>query len=321
MHLVLAGQPRLAAMLAAPRLEQLRQRISIIARLQPLDREETRQYILHRLSVAGWEAGKGLFTKQAMALITENAGGIPRNINNLCFNAMSLACAMKAKRIEADVVKEVISDLRLDLDVEEPSDGAEREARRGTNAANPSMTKSPWLGAWRLMVALPLGLLAFLGAGVTWRGVHSASLVDRQMVTSETSMASAGLPSTSDVAKDGSDAPEESEDIADTGRSSIVSMPTNPNLRSTSVEKEQSGLPRVVTVQPNQTMYRLCMEMLGRYDDATKTKIRKLNPGFINLTHITPGQRVVLPAREELRKKVSVSVPPVLAMPERASNR
>jgi len=324
MHLVLAGQPRLSEMLASPRLEQLRQRISIIARLRPFSEEETHLYIDHRLRVAGYGSDASLFTKQALALITENASGIPRNINNLCFNAMSLACAMKAKRIEADAVKEAISDLRLDLQIETPSEGMERNAKSESNVINLSTAESPWLGSWRLKVALPLGLLAFIGAGVAWRRTHSAPFVERPLFTSQASMTSATLPSPSVVTNVSSANPKqfaESESIADSGKSSTVSRPANSNLRSHSSDKDGSGLPRVVTVQPNQTMYQICMETLGRYDDATKTKIRELNPGFINLTQIRPGQRLVLPAREAVRRRILVSADLGRATPEQASSR
>src|SRR5262249_13912849 len=49
MHIVLSGQPQLAEKLASERLTQLRQRISIVARLAALTAGETRQYIEHRL--------------------------------------------------------------------------------------------------------------------------------------------------------------------------------------------------------------------------------------------------------------------------------
>jgi type II secretory pathway predicted ATPase ExeA len=113
MHLILAGQPLLAEKLASPRLTQLRQRISIIARLDPLCAEETRLYIDHRLGVAGYDFAKPLFTKQAQAMIASYAAGIPRNINNVCFNAMSLGCVTKQRTIDADVIREVIGDLDL----------------------------------------------------------------------------------------------------------------------------------------------------------------------------------------------------------------
>ena len=76
---------------------QLRQRISIIARLKPFTCEETQLYIDHRLRVAGYDFEKPMFTKQAQSMIAKYTGGIPRNINNVCFNAMSLKLRREAE--------------------------------------------------------------------------------------------------------------------------------------------------------------------------------------------------------------------------------
>ena len=53
LQIILAGQPRLAAKLAQPRLSQLRQRIAVLSHLEPFTVEETAMYIWHRLKVAG----------------------------------------------------------------------------------------------------------------------------------------------------------------------------------------------------------------------------------------------------------------------------
>jgi hypothetical protein len=112
MQIVLAGQPELADKLANPRMAQLRQRISLVSGLQPLSLEETNKYIQHRLRVAG-HRGEALFSPAALARITDFAAGIPRNINSLCFNSMSLGCALQQKVMDAATVEEVISDLDI----------------------------------------------------------------------------------------------------------------------------------------------------------------------------------------------------------------
>lgn len=119
LQIVLAGQPELADKLASRNLSQLRQRISLVSSLKPLSEEETRNYIQHRLRVAGYVGGN-LFTPQAMAETADFTQGIPRNINNLCFNAMSLACALREKTIDTGVVREVISDLDITQHVSQP---------------------------------------------------------------------------------------------------------------------------------------------------------------------------------------------------------
>lgn len=113
MQIVLVGQPQLGEKLASPRLLQLRQRMSIIARLQRLDREETSLYIAYRLRVAGYDFNNPLFSAEAEALIAKHSEGIPRNINNICFNALSLGCVERQKTIQTDVIREVLNDLAV----------------------------------------------------------------------------------------------------------------------------------------------------------------------------------------------------------------
>ena len=112
-HVVLAGQPQLADRLALPSMIQFRQRISIVARLSPFNAAETRAYIDHRLRVAGHQGWRPIFSDHAYALIAKHSQGIPRNINNLCFNAMSIGCALKQRTIGPSVIYEVLRDLDL----------------------------------------------------------------------------------------------------------------------------------------------------------------------------------------------------------------
>jgi general secretion pathway protein A len=112
LQIILAGQPELAEKLASPALGQLRQRIASISGMNPLTVEETGELIEHRLRVAGYR-GSSLFTAQAKALIAEISEGIPRNINNVCFNALSLSFAARQKMVDAAVVWEVADDLDI----------------------------------------------------------------------------------------------------------------------------------------------------------------------------------------------------------------
>jgi type II secretory pathway predicted ATPase ExeA len=112
-HVILSGQPQLAHTLTSDALLQFRQRISILARLAPFTPEETAAYIAYRLKVAGYSAAVPLFSADACAKIASHSQGIPRNINNLCFNAMCLACAMRHTSVDASILDEVIDDLDL----------------------------------------------------------------------------------------------------------------------------------------------------------------------------------------------------------------
>jgi len=113
MQIVLSGQLQLAERLSHPDLMQLRQRISIASRLHPFTRVEMMLYIHHRLNVAGY-SGAPLFNCDALDQIVAHSGGVPRNINNICFNALTLGYAKRQKQITGSIVSEVLADLDID---------------------------------------------------------------------------------------------------------------------------------------------------------------------------------------------------------------
>jgi general secretion pathway protein A len=112
LQIILSGQPELADKLASRHLAQLRQRVSVFSRLTPLSIDETRKYIEYRLSVAG-HSGPSPFSEEALLAIAHFSEGIPRNINNLCFNVLSLGCALRQRVVDLTLVDEVIRDLDI----------------------------------------------------------------------------------------------------------------------------------------------------------------------------------------------------------------
>src|SRR6267378_494382 len=86
-QLFLVGQPELEAKLSSPELRQLRQRITVHYRLQPLTAEDTQHYIHHRISVAGGNA-ETVFPAAACAAVHRITHGIPREINTVCSQAL-----------------------------------------------------------------------------------------------------------------------------------------------------------------------------------------------------------------------------------------
>lgn len=82
-QIVLIGQPELNKIITKPSLKQLDQRIAVRYHLQPMNREETYQYIYHRLRTAG-DDGKIIFHDDALQEIYNFTGGVPRVINIIC---------------------------------------------------------------------------------------------------------------------------------------------------------------------------------------------------------------------------------------------
>ncbi|HEX2715972.1 MAG TPA: AAA family ATPase, partial [Candidatus Acidoferrales bacterium] len=169
LQIILAGQPELAQRLLDPRLGQLRQRIAIRACLDPLPTAEVVRYIHHRLRVAGY-GGPELFTPAALALIAERSQGIPRNINNICFNALSLGCATGSKQIGPEIVHEAAGDLSFESLVPQAQTAprvtpAHPKVRQFSYAATGDDRPGKWLFRTAALAAM-LGLFAVhLGQG------------------------------------------------------------------------------------------------------------------------------------------------------------
>ncbi|HSS63516.1 MAG TPA: AAA family ATPase [Gammaproteobacteria bacterium] len=102
LQVFLIGQPELRSLLAKNELRQLRQRITARYHLEPLDPDETRHYIRHRLSVAGCD--RGIFTRRAVRRVYRLTGGIPRRINILCDRALLGAYTTSAERVNGAIV-------------------------------------------------------------------------------------------------------------------------------------------------------------------------------------------------------------------------
>jgi general secretion pathway protein A len=106
----LLGQPEFRATLTAPRMEQLRQRVSATYHLGPIDAADTRAYIEHRLRTAGWK-GIPAITEDAFLAIHEASGGIPRRINTLCERMLLLGYLEQVQCFDETHVATVLDDL------------------------------------------------------------------------------------------------------------------------------------------------------------------------------------------------------------------
>jgi len=106
---VIAGQPELAERLDAPELRQFKQRIALRCELQPLTFAECAGYIAGRLKTVGG-VGAQIFTREAVMLIHEHSGGIPRLVNILADNALLNAFALGVRPVTRQVVQDVCDD-------------------------------------------------------------------------------------------------------------------------------------------------------------------------------------------------------------------
>ncbi len=127
----LVGQPEFRTIMEQPDMEQLRQRVIASYHLENLSQEETRDYILHRLAVAGWREDP-TFTDGAFKAIHEETAGLPRRINTLC-NRLMLYCSLEEKhQVTAKVVETVCEELKEE----------KLASRKKPEAAAPAVSKT-----------------------------------------------------------------------------------------------------------------------------------------------------------------------------------
>ncbi|MEQ8783441.1 MAG: XrtA-associated ATPase [Roseibium album] len=129
MQVFLLGQEEFRTTLLSPGFEQLRQRVIATYHLSPLDADETRTYIEHRLTTVGW-TGDPEITDEAFEAIFRFSDGVPRRINNLCDRLLLFTFLEELHRIDGEVVESVAEEIGSefwsgrpdvdDIEVEEP---------------------------------------------------------------------------------------------------------------------------------------------------------------------------------------------------------
>ena len=108
LQIVLVGQPELRAKLALPELRQLKQRVALQCRIDPLGPTEVRDYLRTRLRVAG-ARDLDLFAGDAVSRLTEHAGGIPRVLNVLADHCLLIGYADQQRQIGRRIVEQAIA--------------------------------------------------------------------------------------------------------------------------------------------------------------------------------------------------------------------
>src|SRR5690606_9933861 len=77
--------------------------------LEPLERDELRSYVAHRLAVAG--ARGAIFGRAALGAVWKHSGGIPRRVNILCDRALLGAWSAEAREVSAALVRKAAREI------------------------------------------------------------------------------------------------------------------------------------------------------------------------------------------------------------------
>lgn len=107
----LIGQPEFREILQGPGMLQLRQRVTARCHLGPLDEEDTKAYIEHRLRCAG-ATDKPVFAAGVFRAIHQHTGGIPRRINTLCDRLLLQGYLAEEPQIDLQAVEDVVTEMR-----------------------------------------------------------------------------------------------------------------------------------------------------------------------------------------------------------------
>lgn len=107
LHVVLLGQPELRDRVR--KRPQIDQRVSLRFHVDPMEPEDVRGYVHHRLRVAGWQ-GATIFADDAVAVLAERSGGVPRRVNTLATQALFVGAMRKSTSIDAELMSDVADD-------------------------------------------------------------------------------------------------------------------------------------------------------------------------------------------------------------------
>lgn len=113
LQIILTGQPELTDRLRQPNLRQLKQRVAFRCKMPILPNvAEVKRYVEERLRIAGAE-DIDIFSAPAIECIFQHSAGIPRQVNNLCDNALLAAYAANTSVIGRSIIQEAADNLDM----------------------------------------------------------------------------------------------------------------------------------------------------------------------------------------------------------------
>jgi type II secretory pathway predicted ATPase ExeA/tetratricopeptide (TPR) repeat protein len=309
-NVFLVGQPELRERLRDRRCKALFQRIGIHHHLEPLDEKSVAEYLRIRLRAAGARSPEKIFPESVVKAIHHYSKGYPRAVNNISDNLLLLGYARGTKKITAAMVTECCADMSPEASPHGEG-GEEREPAEESPAAPRSSSTAS--AGYAVVLAF---LVAALGLTI--------GLVKTDMPGEDRGSVKTDMPDEDRVEVQ----PEPSAVLEEGEGDTLKWIPSEeapgltaseePGLRSERQEGEEP--PRVadpspertgltqpppseapgdswkrVTVEEGQTLRELAMEVYGRGDESTLTRLKEKNPLIEDINVIHAGQEIAFP--------------------------
>ncbi len=118
LQIVLIGHDELRELVLNPKMEHIQQRLIATCQIKPMSAQQSREYIIHRLDIVGWQQDPQL-ADEVYGLVHEAAQGVPRKINHL-MSRLLLFASLEEKHslIDEDVlviIEELVEERRITL--------------------------------------------------------------------------------------------------------------------------------------------------------------------------------------------------------------
>ena len=292
-QIVLVGQPELEEKLnSSEGLRQLKQNIGIRCQIQGLSDEESLEYIDHRLRLVGSSSFE-TFTPKAISMICLYAQGIPRVINILCDNAFRIGYSLSKKRIDVDIILEVIKEM------EGPS--IQKTMPASTTVVNKFRPFPFRLNFFLNKTSLAILSLLFLGVIILLthgylqrrptKMSNIKSLKDLYVDTKPSSPSPPPQTKTEDLSKNEIRHPlGESEPVSSEFLQSASSPPT-----SLTTSRREDKLKGVITVKEGQTISYLTRKYYRMANKTLIDLVLDFNPEINNVHLILVDQEIKIP--------------------------
>jgi len=262
LQIVLMGQPELAVKLDQPRLRQLKQRVAVRCRLNPLKDEEVGPYIDFRLQTAGYQ-GTSIFHPAAVQQIAVYSK-IPRMVNIICDNALLLAFAESQKTVSAAMIQEVARNLLIEPQIEPQIKVAKADPPRMISGSPTEERVTIRKAPTRVRSMVSAGFGSFLGIVL----LAAAFMI---------------LP----------------QSLFSTAEKKTVAVKYNLNPEPGPKRVHAEPLPRredrQIKIQYGVTILEIASDTYGTNPTLGLDLIKEFNPQIENLNRVTAGQDLLLP--------------------------